>query len=288
MSANPSLRQNPLRHEVQSENESTFNVDLDFRSMAKPFPFSSEEINPRLLEALASLNQIGTAINQIGTSGTEDQAASLQLIVESAIRVIPGFSASIYTYNPAKDNFEVESRVAAYAEGYKLNRNFDPGRDIPRSNGFGMRAIQRRFRTFSYEETDIQIHPYQTELGVKVVACFPLIVAEEALGVLYIYLYEDRRLSQFEELMLHNFVNPAAMAIYHSRHMAGIKRNLVQKENELNRLRDAGMLISSRLRLEETLASILELALELTNAQYGIKGSQFRPSGTPAGRDATH
>ncbi|MBI5950128.1 MAG: GAF domain-containing protein [Chloroflexi bacterium] len=238
--------------------------------MAKPFPFSSEEINPRLLEALASLNQIGTAINQIGTSGTEDQAASLQLIVESAIRVIPGFSASIYTYNPAKDTFEVESRVAAYAEGHELDGNINPVKDIPRPNGFGMRAIQRRFRTISYEETDMQIHPYQAELGVKVIACFPLIVAEEALGVLYIYLYEDRHLSQFEELMLHNFVNPAAMAIYHSRHMAGIKRNLIQKENELNRLRDAGMLISSRLRLEETLASILELALELTNAQYGI------------------
>jgi GAF domain-containing protein/nitrogen-specific signal transduction histidine kinase len=269
MRATLSLQQNSFRHEVQSENKST-NLDLDFRSMAKPSPNSSEEINPRLLEALASLNEIGASINQIGTSGMEDQAASLQLIVESAIRVIPGFSASIYTYNPAKDNFEVESRVSAYAEGYEFNENTNPSKDIPRSNGFGMRAIQRRLRTFSYEETDIQIHPYQAELGVKVVACFPLIVAEEALGVLYIYLYEDRKLSQFEELMLHNFVNPAAMAIYHSRHMTGIKRNLLQKENELNRLRHAGMLISSRLRLEETLESILELALELTNAQYGI------------------
>ncbi|MBI3151881.1 MAG: GAF domain-containing sensor histidine kinase [Chloroflexi bacterium] len=236
--------------------------------MAKPSSFSSEKINPRLLEALASLNQISASINQIGSN--EDQSSSLQLIVESAIRVVPGFSASIYIYNPVQGGFEFESRVVAYAEGYESYRNINPNEDVPRSNGFGMRSIQRRRRTFSYEETDLQIHPYQAKLGVKVVASFPLLVAEESLGVLYIYLYEDRQLSQFEELMLHNFVNQAAMAIFYARHIAGIKRNLAQKENELSRLRHAGMLISSRLRLEETLESILEFALELTNAQYGI------------------
>ena len=236
--------------------------------MATPPSPSPNEMDSRLLEALASLNQISTAINQIGSS--EDQSSSLQLIVESAIRVVPGFSASIYIYNPTTDRLEVESRVVAYTEGYESFRNINPNEDVPRSNGFGMRSIQRRRRTISYEETDLHIHPYQAKLGVKVVASFPLLVADEVLGVLYIYLYEDRQLSQFEELMLHNFVNQAAMAIFHARHMAGIKQNLAQKENELSRLRHAGMLISSRQKLEETLEAILELALELTNAQYGI------------------
>jgi nitrogen-specific signal transduction histidine kinase/putative methionine-R-sulfoxide reductase with GAF domain len=65
-------------------------------------------------------------------------------------------------------------------------------------------------------------------------------------------------------------VNQAAMAIYHARRLAGVKNDLVHKEEELNQLRRAGSLISSRLRLEETLDSILQLALEITNAQYGI------------------
>jgi signal transduction histidine kinase len=60
------------------------------------------------------------------------------------------------------------------------------------------------------------------------------------------------------------------MAIYHSRRLADIKRDLVRKDDELNQLRRAGLLISSRLSLEETLDSILQLALEITNAQYGI------------------
>ncbi|MBI3170223.1 MAG: GAF domain-containing protein [Chloroflexi bacterium] len=236
--------------------------------MAKaPLP-SPDDMDSRLLEALASLNQISTAINQIGIS--EDQSSSLQLIVESAIRVVPGFSASIYIYDPSTDSLDAVSRVVAYADGYESSQNINPSEDIPRSNGFGMRSIHRKRRTFSYEESDLQIHPYQIKLGVKAVAAFPLTVADDVLGVLYIYLYEDRKLSQFEELMLHNFVNQAAMAIHHARNMAGIKQNLAQKENELIRLRRAGMLISSRQKLEETLESILNLALELTNAQYGI------------------
>ncbi|MCB0103926.1 MAG: GAF domain-containing protein [Anaerolineales bacterium] len=242
---------------------------MNSRSMASvPSTPLSNDMNPRLLEALESLNQISTSINQIGIS--EDQSSSLQLIVESAIRVIPGFSASIYIFDAATGILNSDTRVVAYAEGYGSSKDINPSEDIPRGDGFGIRSIQRKRRTFSYEEADMHIHPYQQKLGVKAVAAFPLMVADDVLGVLYIYLYEERRLSQFEELMLHNFVNQAAMAIHHARNMAGIKQNLTQKENELTRLRRAGMLISSRQKLEETLEAILNLALELTNAQYGI------------------
>jgi GAF domain-containing protein len=133
-----------------------------------------------------------------------------------------------------------------------------------------MRTLQRRQRSLSYEEPDLDVHPYHAALGVKAVACFPLIVADQAVGILYIYLYEERQFTQLEQLMLNNFVNQAAMAIYHARRLAGVKHDLIRKEEELNQLRRAGLLISSRLRLEETLDSILQLALEITNAQYGI------------------
>jgi signal transduction histidine kinase len=52
--------------------------------------------------------------------------------------------------------------------------------------------------------------------------------------------------------------------------LAGVHRDLARKEDELNRLHRAGLIISSRLRLKETLESILQLALEVTNARYGI------------------
>ena len=229
------------------------------------------EINEaKLLEVLASLNQISDAINHIGPGDASNSGVSLQLIVESAIRVVPGSSAVIYTYDQATGKFEAESRVSALAEGHALSK--DPGYsdDAPRPDGIGIRTIERRRRTLSYEEHDLDVHPYHAALGVNAVGCFPLIVAEQAVGILYIYLYEKREFTKIEQLMLDNFVNQAAMAIYHARRLTGIHRDLARKEDELSRLHRAGLIISSRLRLKETLESILQLALEVTNARYGI------------------
>jgi GAF domain-containing protein/nitrogen-specific signal transduction histidine kinase len=236
----------------------------------QPFPPSPEETDPRLLEALASLNQISNAINRIGSDAADRNDLSLQLIVESAIRVVPGSSAVIYTYDQKTGAFEQESRVSAEPEGRKSLPAQGRPDDAPRPHGIGMRTIERRSRALSYEEPDLNVHPYHAALGVKAVACFPLIVAEQAVGLLYIYLHEEREFTHLEQLMLDNFVNQAAMAIYHARRLAGIRRDLDRKNEELNQLRRAGLLISSRLRLEETLDSILQLALEITNAEYGI------------------
>lgn len=225
----------------------------------------SEETDLRLLEALASLNQISGAINQINAADADKRDISLKLIVESSIRVVPGSSAVIYTYDHFKGQLEWESRVSAGGKGKEATPD-----DVPRSNGIGMRAIQRRRKTLSYEESDLEIHPYHAALGVKAVVCYPLIVAGQVVGVLYVYLHEEREFTQLEQLMLDNFVNQAAMAIYHVRHLASARRDLAHKDDELKRLRRAGMLISSRLRLKETLESILQLALEVTHAQYGI------------------
>jgi GAF domain-containing protein len=244
-----------------------------FEMTTQPFPTAPEDTDPRLLEALRILNQISNAINRIGSDDVSQNDLSLQLIVESAIRVVPGSSAVIYTYDQSTGMFEKESRVSAEPERSERRKPLsmlDQPDDAPRPSGMGMRTIQRRRRSFSYEEPDLDVHPYHTALGVKAVACFPLIVAEQAVGLLYIYLHEERQFTRLEQLMLDNFVNQAAMAIYHARRLAGVRRDLIRKEEELNQLRRAGLLISSRLRLEETLDSILQLALEITEAQYGI------------------
>ncbi|MBK8419862.1 GAF domain-containing protein [Candidatus Villigracilis saccharophilus] len=233
-------------------------------------PISPEINETKLLEVLASLNQISDAINHIGPGDMNNSGISLQLIVESAIRVVPGSSAVIYIYDQSTGRFEAESRVSAHAEGHALPANPVYTDDAPRPNGIGVRTIQRRRRTLSYEEHDIEAHPYYAASGVNAVGCFPLIVAEQTVGILYIYLYEKREFTKIEQLMLDNFVNQAAMAIYHARRLMGVHRDLARKEDELSRLHRAGLIISSRLRLKETLESILQLALEVTNARYGI------------------
>ncbi len=223
---------------------------------------SFEETDPRLLEALASLNQISNAINHLGAEDADQNDWSLQLIVDSAIRVVPGSSAVIYTYNQTSGMFEKESRVSAEPGERRSVSETEQPEDAPRPHGIGMRTIQRRHRTLSYEEPDLNVHPYHAALGVKAVACFPLIVAEQTVGLLFVYLHEERQFTHLEQLMLDNFVNQAAMAIYHPAVSLAFERDLSRKEDELNRLRRGASIISSRLRLEETLESILQLALE--------------------------
>jgi GAF domain-containing protein len=231
---------------------------------------SPSEADTRLLEALASLNQISGTINHIGSDDVISSADSLQLIVESAIRVVQGSSAVIFTYDETRGMFESESRVSADPDGLEILPRPSVNDDCPRKDGIGMRTVQRRCSVISYEEPDLDVHPYHAALGVRAVGCFPLIVVEQVVGVMYVYLCEERPFTRLELLMLDNFVNQAAMAIYHTRRLANMRRDLDRKEDELNRLHRAGMLISSRLKLEETLESILQLALDMTNAHYGI------------------
>jgi GAF domain-containing protein len=217
----------------------------------------------RLMSALASLNQISSIINHFEPGDSTNVEATLHLIVESAIKVVPGSSAVMYIYDQAQHAFDLTLRVSA---GEKASLASD---DEPRPNGMGMRAISQLSRVLSYEERDLDIHPVKVDLGAKAVVCFPLVVAEQIVGALYVYLHEERRFSQVELLMLDNFVNQAAMAIYHARRVASVQRDLARKEDEAVRLHRAGLLISSRLSLKETLESILQMALEVTNAQYG-------------------
>lgn len=224
---------------------------------------TTPQTDPRLPDALASLNEIGAALTRLGAEGAISISATLSMIAESAVRVAPGASAVIYSYDASSQSFEAGSRVAAGGIDVGLD-------DLPRPNGYGQRAIRAGRRLLSYEENALPIHPARAQSGAKALACFPLTVATTPVGVLFVYLLEDRRFSQLELLMLDNFVNLAAMAMHHARNLARIQSDLSRKEDELLRLRRAGLLISSRLGLPDTLNAILRMALDVTGAQYGI------------------
>jgi len=234
---------------------------------------SSGELH--FLDALSTLNEIGVAINRLGPraeialpSGARAEntgiEAMLRLIVDSTVRLMPGATAVIYVYDRQTQSFDPTWRVSA---GDQVDAFSD---DVPRSDGFGMRAVHQRRRVLSYEEADLAVHPARVRAGAETLACFPLVVAEQPLGALYVSLNQARHLSTFELLILENLCNQAAMAIYHARRLAGIQRDLARREQELAQLRHAGLLISSRLRLDETLQSILDMALQVTGARYGI------------------
>jgi signal transduction histidine kinase/putative methionine-R-sulfoxide reductase with GAF domain len=222
------------------------------------------DASPRLLDALANLNRIGRTVNRIGSGPEADSAVALRLIAESAVQVAPDSSAVIYAYDPIAGQFELASRVMAGPLVAPA-----PG-DGPRPAGLGRRAIDERRAVLSYQEPGLAIHPVQAGAGARAAVCFPLVVADQALGILYVYLSEQRSFSPLELLMLENFVNQAAMVIFQTRQLERVQADLARTADELARLRRADLLISSRLRLPDTLEAILQMALEVTGAHYGI------------------
>jgi len=218
----------------------------------------------RLLQALASLNTISKAINNLDAKTSQSIEEILGLIGRSAVKMIPGSSAILYAYDETQRQFTACSSVTA-----EEDIQYVPDR-APREHGLGARSIQLRQAVVSYSDASLQLNPKMITQGVKTGAAFPLIVGEAIVGLLYIYLYEERHFSALELLLLENFVNQAAMAIFHAHRSASADQHLARKEEENARLRRAGMLISSRLDLQETLETILQMALEVLDAHYGV------------------
>lgn len=217
-----------------------------------------------LLLALERLRDIGARINRLGHDDPDVLNTTLRLIVEGAAALLPDACAVLYTYDPLRGVIDPISRVAAGPNVAALTG------DHPRENGLGMTALRERRRVLSYEHPTLTVHPAKRAAGARTVACLPLLIAEEPVGVLYVYLTEARALEPWELLLLENFVNQAALALYHAGQFSRVRRHLARKEDELALLHRAGLLISSRSRLEDTLEAILEMALEVTGARYGI------------------
>lgn len=216
--------------------------------------------------ALMILRDAGVEINRLGPDTSLIEA--LQLIAKTALRLIDSTpldhaNVVIYTYDAAQGCFDPDSRVSAGEGGAPLSG------DTPRPNGVGATALARRSRVLSYEESDIAFHPLKFQAGIRTAACYPLLVAGQPIGALYLSLHIDRRFTPDELLILDTFVQLAAVAIYNTRQFEGVNRALQRKVDELERLQRAGQLISSRLHLADTLHEILRTALELTQAEHG-------------------
>lgn len=209
----------------------------------------------RAFDALAQLNRIGSGLNRLDTGDLAGIQAMLRAIVQATAEVVPGAQAVIYPYDPASGQFDAAGGIAADTAPVVA--------DGPRPGGLGFRAVARGRRVLSYHEPDHALHPLREAQGVYAAACFPLTAGGLVLGVLYVYLYEDRRFTELELLLLENFVNFTAMTL-------SLARQHYRRERELRRLRRAGMVISSRSNLQGTLDAILQVALEITDAVYGI------------------
>jgi len=159
----------------------------------------------------------------------------------------PGTRILIFECSPASDSCE------PWGEG-----GFDPSDTLLRED------LRAWANAFTREVSDL---PSPADFTV---AGFPLEGPAGPVGVLCVALPSPMSLSADAHRALEAIAAQVATLILHARLEADTRRHLDRKADELNRLRRAGLLISSRLRLQDTLEAILQMALEVTHARYGV------------------
>jgi len=228
--------------------------------MPSPTTPHTNELERRVLDTLAGLSQMGAAVTQITPGDWNAAASALQKGLMRAIQAIPGASAAVYAFDPQQRAFHLGFRVSA-------GNWIESQEGVLRFEEPGLRAINQQRCVISDLEPDLETASILSDTAL---VCLPLSASESELGVLCVDLGHRRPLAPLEQLALDNLGHYAAMALYQAHRVDSAQRDLARKEDELDRLRRAGMLISSRLGLEETLEAILQMALEVTGARYGI------------------
>ena len=209
----------------------------------------------RLADFMARLNGISSTLSQVWDRPTALEA-TLNLIADSAALAAPGASAAIYAFD-AQDETLVLLAQSASSSG------------ALHPPALARQAVAERCRVLSYDPPSAGNR--ECVDGVEQsIACLPMLAGKEIVGVLLVSLRDGRRFGGLEMLLLESLAIQAATAVHQAGRLGDVQRDLARKEDELVRLRRAGLLISSRTRLDETLDAILQMALEVTEAKYGI------------------
>lgn len=221
---------------------------------------ANEPIPPmpaKMLEILARFGQISASVSRAGSEEGDALPTLLELIARTAAEDTGASWAGAFLYHSSHRRFEPAARL---------------GGPQPEENRIA--------------------HLFAASLQIKDLAvdgellCLPWYAAGQPVGALVLALPQPAPLDTAARLILDHLCHMAAAAIFQSRRLESAAR----KAEELEHLRRAGLLISSRLRLEETLEAILDMALEMTGAHYGIfrlldKSGQFLITSAVAGEE---
>ncbi|MDQ4076211.1 MAG: GAF domain-containing sensor histidine kinase [Chloroflexota bacterium] len=184
----------------------------------------------KLFQGLDAMREVGARMNSLGPRG--DYQTMLREIAERALEVVAAgatnrgeATAVLYRYDGKEGRFDDHSRV-----GIGTRKDLSVHLDTPRSDGMGARAVRRRERILSYEESDLSLHPAMVADDISSIVCYPLLAAGNVLGVLYVSLRDPRPFTRQELLLLDNFVNQAALAFYHTEQAEQAQRMLAVSE----------------------------------------------------------
>lgn len=209
------------------------------------------------LDLLHRLNQVAAAINRAAFSPEADLAATARLVAEAAVELSAAAGAAVWLTTADGRSLEPEPiGVGALDAAGALDLAM-------------VRSLAARSLTHGAEAAE----PAAVGEAALQVRCYPLLAADRPVAVLCLALREASAgpgLDPLAQAALANLANQAGMALHQARQLRQVQRSLARTEEELERLRRADLLISSRLNLRDTLEAILQMALEVTGARYGI------------------
>lgn len=191
----------------------------------------------------------------------------LNLLACEITKLFDNTECVLYLTEPSTDSFNLDSRIFAVRGRLKDN---DRVSDPPRQNGLGFRTLEKKRTTFSSNENNLTLHPYHINRGANTAICLPLEFNNTLLGVMYLYLHEDREFTNHEVGIVEIFAIYGAMGVFFLQLKEDLNNNIQAKEAELLQLQSAAKVLFSKQNLSETLQAILDLALSLTGADYGI------------------
>ena len=185
---------------------------------------------------LSRLMQAAQAMERLEPGDPGALNAALRQVVECAAAFLPGSAAAVFACGPDGQSLEAASRITAGAWAAAFQTA------TPRPDGLGQIALRERRPVMAHETPDRCLHPAWQAAGARAGICLPLLTGSEPVGALYVYLPEPRPFQPPELAVLGVLAQQAASALFQSRRMDATSRGLARKEDELNRLRHAGLL----------------------------------------------
>ncbi|HEY3345696.1 MAG TPA: GAF domain-containing protein [Anaerolineaceae bacterium] len=213
----------------------------------------------RLEDVLSRINPIGEALSRLQGDAPDAVWEALGMVVSAVAELLPGSSVLALVYDRAAGDFDLDARVSAGAPmaSEQLAHHVRLARRVIRVG----KPVQTRRRSQASASPQAPSGPARG---------LPLTVSGEALGVILVTLPEEESFTQTQRALLDHMAYLAARAVGLARQSAVAQGEQARREKALRRLHRAGMLISSRSSLKDTLDAILKMALEITEASYGI------------------
>lgn len=211
-------------------------------------PVMAHENADELAAMLAMLHEVSVAVNVSAAGDGPAIRRALQTIADAARRVAGGPAILLAWDGANQPDAPTWRAVSGDWRRQEVGFHIQPG--FP-----GFLALRER----------------QPDIATTVDGApgwWPILVADQPAGLLGVA--PARPLSGTTMDVLGILASQAATALTLAQNATRVNKDLARTAEELQRLRRADLLISSRLKLEDTLEAILQMALEVTGAHYGI------------------